>query len=247
METLKDLLERGALHPKRRADNTWAFEIDATHDLGKAVRVPSTVRAVIRSRLHRLSPNAFTLLAAGAVLDQQITFKHLGIISNLAEDMALAALDELLSGRFLQEVMQSGTASAYIFANDMIRDVVYTEAGDARRRLFHKRALDILEDAQAPAAMLAHHALAAGLLEAAFRHSMAAGQEALNLVATDDAIAHFEKARQLAQERLFDNMEFESQIHDLYTQLGRAYEMNDQHDLVLAVRVELEKLMSNLP
>ena len=56
METLKDLLERGALHPKRRAEGTWAFEIDAEHDLGKAVRVPSTVRAVIRSRLYRLSP-----------------------------------------------------------------------------------------------------------------------------------------------------------------------------------------------
>ena len=53
-------------------------------------------------------------------------------------------------------------ASAYAFANDMLRDVVYTEAGDARRRLFHRRALAVLEAARDSAAVLAHHALDAG-------------------------------------------------------------------------------------
>ena len=103
METLKDLLERGALHPKRQAEGKWAFEVDAEHDLGKAVRVPSTVRAVIRSRLNRLSPNAFTLLAAGAVLEQRLTFERLCAIANVAEDTGLPALDELVSGRLLLE------------------------------------------------------------------------------------------------------------------------------------------------
>jgi hypothetical protein len=35
METLKDLLERSALHPKRRADGRWGFEVDADHELGR--------------------------------------------------------------------------------------------------------------------------------------------------------------------------------------------------------------------
>ncbi len=131
METLKDLLERGAIHPKRRTQGQWAFIVDAEHNLGQAVRVPSTVRAVIRSRLDRLSPNAFTLLVVAAALEQQISFEHLCAISSLSEDAALPALDELISGRLLLEVAQPGAASAYPFANDMIRDVVYTEAGDA--------------------------------------------------------------------------------------------------------------------
>jgi DNA-binding SARP family transcriptional activator len=242
METLKDLLERGALHPKRQAEGAWSFEVDAEHDLGKAVRVPSTVRAVIRSRLTRLSPNALTLLTVGAVLDQRLTFERLRIVSNIAEDTGLPALDELISGRFLLEVAQSGAASAYTFTNDMIRDVVYTEAGDARRRLFHRRALDVLEAAQDSAAVLAHHALATGLAEAAFRHSAAAGQEALRLAAVSDAIVHFEKARQLAQDGSLVGAEFESQIHDLYAQLGRAYELSGQHEQALAVCAELERL-----
>jgi hypothetical protein len=113
--------------------------------------------------LNRLSPNAFSLLAGGAVLEQRLTFERLCAISNVSEDLALPALDELISGRLLLETVHPGVTGAYAFTNDMLRDVVYTEAGDARRRLFHQRALKILEAAGDSAAVLAHHALAAGL------------------------------------------------------------------------------------
>jgi DNA-binding SARP family transcriptional activator len=196
METLKDLLERHVLRPKRRAEGQWTFAVDTEHDLGHAVRVPSTVHAVVRSRLNRLSPNAFTLLAGGAVLEHQITFERLVTISHVTEDLALPALDELVSGRLLLEEPQPGIASAYDFTNDMLRDVVYTEAGDARRRLFHRRALKVLEAAGDSAAVLAHHAMAAGLAQIAFRHCLAAGREALKISAVSEAIVHFELARQ---------------------------------------------------
>jgi hypothetical protein len=102
--------------------------------------------------------------------------------------------------------------------------------------------LDVLEAAQDSAAVLAHHALAAGLAEAAFRHSLAAGQEALSLAATSDAIVHFETARQLVQERSWVGAEFESQIRDLYARLGQAYELGGHHERALAVSAELERL-----
>jgi tetratricopeptide (TPR) repeat protein len=76
----------------------------------------------------------------------------------------------------------------------------------------------------------------------AFRHSLAAGQEALRLAAVSDAIIHFEKARQLAREASFVGAEFEPNIRDLYVQLGRAYELGGQHKQALAVHDELERL-----
>jgi DNA-binding SARP family transcriptional activator len=218
METLKDLLERRVLLPKRRAEGQWTFAVDADHDLGQAIRVPSTVHAVIRSRLNRLSPNAFSLLAGGAVLEQRITFERLYAICNMIEDLALPALDELISGRLLLEAARSGVASAYAFANDMLRDVVYTEAGDARRRLYHQRALEILQAAGESAAVLAHHALAAGLAQAAFRHSLAAGREALRISAVSESIVHFERARQLVREGSLPEMPDEVDLRDLYMQ-----------------------------
>ena len=241
METLKDLLERRVLHPKRRAEGQWTFGVDAEHDLGQAVRVPSTVHAVIRSRLNRLSPNAFSLLAGGAVLEQQIKFERLCAISNVTEDLALPALDELIGGRLLLEAVQPGVASAYAFANNMLRDVVYTEAGDARRRLFHRRALEILEAAGDSAAVLAHHALAAGLAQAAFRHSLAAGREALRISAVSEAIVHFERARQFVREASPPEMPGKADLRDLYMQLGRAYELGGQTEKALAIDAERDK------
>ncbi len=242
VETLKDLLERRVLHPKRRAEGQWTFTVDAEHDLGQAVRVPSTVHAVIRSRLNRLSPNAFSLLAGGAVLEHYLTFERLCAISNVSEDQALPALDELISGRLLLETAQPGVASAYALVNDMLRDVVYTEAGDARRRLFHTRALEVLEAAGGSAAILAHHALAAGLTQAAFRYSLAAGREALRLSAVNEAIVHFERARQIVYDAALPGMPEETELRDLFLHLGRAYELGGQTDKVLGLAAERDRL-----
>jgi DNA-binding SARP family transcriptional activator len=250
METLKDLLERRVLHPRRRAEGQWAFAVDTEHDLGSAVRVPSTVRAVIRSRLNRLSPNAFSLLAAGAVLEQRISFDRLCAISNVTEDLGLPALDELVSGRLMVEAAQPGAASAYTLANDMIRDVVYTEAGDARRRLFHRRALAALEASRDSAAVLAHHALSAGLAHAAFHYSLAAGREALRLSVAGEAIVHFEQARRLAQEGPAQEAvaqegaqrESAADFRNLYAELGRAYELDGQPEKALSVYQEMDRI-----
>ncbi len=241
-ETLKDLLERRVLHPKQRAEGQWTFAVDAEHDLGQAVRVPSTVQTVIRARLNRLSPNASSLLAGGAVLEQRITFERLCAISNVSEDLALPALDELISARLLQETVQPGVTSAYAFTNDMLRDVVYTEAGDARRRLFHRRALKILKAEGDFAAVLAHHALAAGLAKAAFQHSLEAGREALHLSAVGEAIVHFERAHQLVQDASLPEMPGRAELLDLYVQLGRAYELGGQTAKALAIDAERDRL-----
>ncbi len=223
METLKDLVERSALRPKRRSEAQWTFEVDADHELGKRVQVPSTVGAVLRSRLNRLSPIAFSLLVAAAVLEQPIFFERLCATGNVSEDDALPGLDELVSSRLLVEAPPS--AGGYAFPNDMIRDVVYTDAGDARRRLFHRRALEALTAARAPAAVLAHHAIVGGLAEAAIEQSVAAGDEALRLSAANEAVVHFEHARDFIHERSAAGAEPTKQIRHLYRQLGRAYEL----------------------
>lgn len=247
METLKDLLERGALHPHRHPGGRWTFEIDSRHDLGQSVRVPSTVRAVIGSRLSRLSPAAFALLAAGTVLEHALTFERLCVVAHLPADVGLSALDEVLSGRLLRDIETPGTIGAFAFANDMLRDVVYTEAGDARRRLFHRRALELLEAEHDSAAVLAHHALAAGAAQDALRHSLAAGQEALRVGAPGEAHAHLDKARQLAREASAANAEAEAQLRDLYAQLGQAYSQNGLPDLAARIDAEQARSRSSSP
>ena len=151
-------------------------------------------------------------------------------------------MDELISARLLHETVQPGVTSAYAFTNDMLRDVVYTDAGDARRRLFHRRALKILKSDGDFAAVLAHHALAAGLAKATFQHSLEAGREALHLSAVGEAIIHFERAHQLVQDASLPETPGRVELRDLYVQLGRAYELGGQAEKALVIDAELDRL-----
>ena len=87
-----------------------------------------------------------------------------------------------------------------------------------------------LQEAAAPSAELAYHALAAGLAEPAFHWSLAAGDEAMRVVAVSGAISFYEQARHLMAERLhglnLGAMLPAPEIEHLYTHLGRAYEVN---------------------
>lgn len=115
--------------------------------------------------------------------------------------------------------------SRYVFAHDKIREVAYSEAGDARRRIFRGRALQTLEREGASAAVLAYHALASGSVEMAFRWSTTAGDEAMTVFAVRDAIGHYEQALKHANEHTLDVPM--TSLHHLYSQLGRAYEIRN--------------------
>ena len=246
-EMLKALLERGLLALHARADGGWAINVEAapTHVTTLPDLLPTGVREVIRTRLAQLMPATRTLLAAGAVLDHDFTFEHLCQVAGLEEQEGLSALDEALrSGQFVEgrglervgaraqrsetqrQVSSQSFVSSYNFTHEKIRDVVYTEAGDARRRIFHRRALNILEAAAAPPATLAHHAREAGLVEPTIRFSVAAGDAAMQLFVVRDAIAQYEQARDLLAE---DSQRLPiSALQHLYSQLGRAYELNNE-------------------
>jgi predicted ATPase len=235
METLKVLLERGVLASRPNEEGGWALDFTTAMEHETVVRgfFPPSVREVICARLDRLTPNAFALLAAGAVLGRGITFGHLCQVADLEEEVGLPALDEVLHSGLLHESEREAghmAAGSYVFAHQKIRAVVYAEAGEARRYIFHRRALQALQAAAAPAAELAYHALAEGLAEPAFHWSIAAGDEAMRLVAVRDAITFYEQARHLLAEPV-QSLSLEATLHapeieHLYTNLGRAYELN---------------------
>src|ERR1700730_14967650 len=153
METLKVLLERGALTSRPNEDGGWTIDFTAAMEHEMVVRglFPPSVREVICARLDRLTPNAFALLVAGAVLGQGITFEHLCQVADLAEHDGLSALDEVLHSHLLHESEREGegrgraTDGRYVFAHAKIRAVVYAEASEARCSIFHRRAVHVLQ------------------------------------------------------------------------------------------------------
>jgi len=161
------------------------------------VPLPPGVREVIRARLAQHSKEAGSLLLAAAVLGHACTFERMCQIADLQETVGMESLEALLDGRLLTE--RPSDRQPYTLAHDYIREVVYTESNEARRRVYHRRALLALEAASDPAAECAYHALAALLDEPAFRYSIAAGSEAFLSYALQDALSHFDAAREVAQ------------------------------------------------
>jgi DNA-binding SARP family transcriptional activator/predicted ATPase len=173
--------------------------------------IPTSIRDLIRSRLARLSPPSRTLCTAASVTGTEFEFEMLRRVADLNEQDGLSALDELIARGLLHEAN-----GKYAFVHDQLREVTYAEAGEGRRRVLHRRALDVL--ASFPVAELVRHAVGANLPDNVFELSIAAGNDALRLFAVRDAIAHYERA-----------LTIRATSH-LYQQLGRAYELIDEAD-----------------
>ena len=170
---LQTLLERGALVPRLSAESGWIFEPQPSilDVIPPDNILPTDVREMILRRLARLSSSTRTLLAAGAVLEQTFTFEELCQVAQFAPQEGLIALDEALQSLLLHESRHQGEGSkvSYRFSHDKIRDVVYAAAGDARRRVFHSRALMVLEDVDVPIGDLTSHELTNGAVALTFQ------------------------------------------------------------------------------
>lgn len=125
----------------------------------------------------------------------------------------------------------------YLFSHDKFRAVIYTEMGEARRRLYHRRALSWLEANRATAAELAFHAQAADLPELAFTYAISAGDEAMALFAVTDAIRHYKAATDW-----LDEVEATSaQRATLCEKYGRSLELNNDFPAAIALYQEMRQ------
>ena len=100
----------------------------------------------------------------------------------------------------------------------------------------------MLEAAGNSAAVLAYHALLAGLDEDAFHLSMHAGRESLRILGLNEAIFHFENALRFVKESSKQEMPADTMLRDLYTQLGEAYKLIGQDAKALQMDSEKDRL-----
>jgi DNA-binding SARP family transcriptional activator/tetratricopeptide (TPR) repeat protein len=231
------LIEQDVLVPVEGGRPAYNFVAALEHVRSVSrVPLPPGVREVIHARLEQHSKDAGALLLAGAVLDRACTFERMCQIADLHETDALESLEALLDGRLLTE--RPSDRRPYTLAHDYIREVVYTESNEARRRVYHRRALLALEAASEPAAECAYHALAALLDEPAFRYSVAAGSEAFASYALQDAISHFDTAREVAHRMQARGEAIDiALLEGLYKKRGQALELS-QDDVAAQTNYE---------
>jgi len=231
LETLKLLREREWLVPRLGVDGV--FQLELTVELAAVVAqersqgplLPPSVRALILARLAPLSQAAHQLVQVSAMLATAASAQRLWQLAELGVQAGLEALEESVKRGILhEEETGGGRPATYRFSHDLIREVVYTELGAARRQILHQRALARLETEGAQASELAYHARASGQTREAYGYSVQAGMEAVAVFAVADAIGHYQQARALLQEHpRLHTMLPAPEVERLYVHLGQAY------------------------
>src|SRR3989441_896113 len=234
LETLKLLRDRQWLVPRVDADGPWRLELTVemativAQEQSQGALLPPSVRALILARLAPLSQAARQLVQVNAVLGTAASAQRLWQLAEMGVQAGVEALEEAIGSGILREEEAggpgAGSLGSYRFSPDLIRDVVYTELGAARRQVLHQRALVLLQTEGTAAAELAYHARASGETEAAYGYSVQAGMEAVAVFAVADAIGHYEQARALLQEHQWIQSRLAtSEVERLYVHLGQAY------------------------
>ena len=158
-----------------------------------ALSIPQGVREVIEHRLGRLSQDCKRLLSIASVLGREFQIETLARIGGHSSEGVLDLLDEALTARVVGD-LPTGRAGVR-FSHALIRDSLYSDLPAAERLRLHRRALGALEDLYGPdpgphLAELAFHAFEAapaGDAETAIDHATRAGDQAVAVLAYEEA------------------------------------------------------------
>jgi len=149
--------------------------------------LPATLTGLVRERIERLSTDAVDVLRWSAALGRRAEVAALAALTALSTEGLMGAL-ELLE----RHTLLCAAAGGYVFAHDVVRQVVYADLSEPRRRLMHRRiaeALSVRGDEGGEAiADLARHASLAGDAAMAARACVDAGRRSLQVFASAEAL-----------------------------------------------------------
>jgi predicted ATPase len=155
--------------------------------------LPSSLRRLVRDRIEHLPADAADVLRWAAVLGHAFDADRLAQVAGLDPERLVEVLELLERFAMVRAQRARGPSGGYGFAHDVVRQVVYAELSEARRRLMHQRVVRALlrreQDDAAVAAELAHHASQAGDAETAARACLRAARDCLRVFAGAEADA----------------------------------------------------------
>jgi predicted ATPase/class 3 adenylate cyclase len=164
--------------------------------------VPATLKDSLMARLDRLG-EAREVAQIAAVIGRQFSFSLLDAVASKGADQLGATLMKLVAAGIVFPE-ERGLERSFTFKHALLRDAAYESLLLARRREWHERIGNALEQHFSDIAanepdLLAHHFGEAGLLVKACDYRMRAGDLAVSRSAYPEAIAHFSAGLKLAE------------------------------------------------
>jgi DNA-binding SARP family transcriptional activator len=209
-------------------------------DLG-ALDMPDGVRDVVARRLRRLPSPINEVLGTAAVVGLEFDPALVGRAVQRPTEEILDALDQAIEARLIRE--DPGCRGGYAFSHALIRQTVYQALGRAGRTQMHARVGAAMEEEsdglRSAAALAQHFTQAVPLVGAskAIEYSARAGHDALEDLAFEDSVTHFERALQVLDEYAPTD---QTRRVDLLTDLASAMVYVDERDGVETARLAVE-------
>jgi class 3 adenylate cyclase/tetratricopeptide (TPR) repeat protein len=207
--------------------------------------VPSTVQAVLASRIDRLPAQEKRLLQEAAVIGQDVPFGLLSAISELSDEDLRASVAYLQSADFLYESKLFPDLE-YTFRHALTHDVAYGEVLLQRRREIHARIVEAMEALYGDRLAehidrIAQHAFLGELWEKALTYLRQAGAKAAERPANREAVALFEQAL-AALDHLPESRQTLEQAIDIHFEIRNALQPLGDLDRILQSLREAERL-----
>ena len=169
---------------------------------GTRLSVPRSVSDVIGQRLGHLSDRSVHILTLASVFGREFSLDGVSHLADLSLDETFEALEEALAARVVTDV--PGARGRLRFSHVIVRESLYDEMGRTRRLQLHRQAAQVLErlyrnDLEHHLAELAHHyfeGVPGGDLEKAIAYARMAGDQAVSLLAYEEAVRLYRMALQ---------------------------------------------------
>ena len=181
-------------NPFRVVETMRALKPGATPTVPSALPVPDRVRALIGSRLDRLSVAGRELAGVAAVIGRAFPFALLQQAAGMSAKAAAEAVEELVGRRVLHAV-----GERLDFTHDWIRRVTYERLLPPRRALLHAAVGEALEAVRHErlddvADQLGHHYAKAGDARRAIPHLVRFAEMAVRRYALEEALSALQQA-----------------------------------------------------
>lgn len=180
-------------------------EVDDHYELTgtlPSLAIPATLQDSLMARLDKLV-TAKTIAQCAAVIGRQFSYDLLQAVSHLDEITLLSELERLVDAEL---VYKRGTPpqTTYMFKHALVQDAAYQSLLKRTRRQYHQQIAQVLEERLPETAsyqpeLLAHHYTEAGLMQQAAGYWHKAGENACEISAYVEAIAHLRKGLDVVQ------------------------------------------------
>jgi len=214
-----------------------------------AIRVPSTVQAMLAARIDRLAADEKRLLATAAVIGKDVPLSLLQAVSDQDELSLRQGLAHLQAMEFLYETAIFPDLE-YTFKHGLTHDVAYGTLLNEQRRQLHARIAEAMQRLYADRLTeqvdrMAHHAFRGEQWEQAVDYLRQAGAKAAGRSAYPEAVASLEQAL-VALGHLPEDRETRQQGVDLRFDLRSALQALGDHERVFDHLRAAEMLASEL-